>query len=162
MKKKSDVSATEKGGLQPLLSEKESNIIAEGNGDDMPVHVESPQAASKETQSSCFYKGKKLDMYWLVSSEDCLELAKEIKDNRQRPVIKCLLCNKYEMEVKRFANNGRIPLAWGVRVDGKDRLRNVIDHLFSPAHSESLRLKQLEESWNNTSDSHPCDEKMQS
>jgi hypothetical protein len=59
------------------------------------------------------------------------------------------------MEVRTFANNGRIPLACGVRVDGKDRLSNVVDHLFSPAHNESLRLKQLDESWNNSSDSHP-------
>jgi hypothetical protein len=61
-----------------------------------------------------------------------------------------------QMEVIKFANNGRIPLACGVRVDGKDRLSNVVDHLFSPAHNElSLRLKQLDESWDNSSGSHP-------
>ena len=60
------------------------------------------------------------------------------------------------MEVIKFANGGRIPLACGVRVDGKDRLSNVVDHLFSPAHNElSLRLKQLDESWDNSSGSHP-------
>ena len=91
----------------------------------------------------------------MVSCEDCLGLAKEVKDNRQRPVIKCLLCSKNEMEVRKFANNGRIPLPCGVRVDGKDRLSNVVDHLFSPAHNEALRLKQLDELWNNSSDSHP-------
>ena len=69
--------------------------------------------------------------------------------------MKCSLCSKYEMEVRKFANNGRIPLACGVCVDGKDRLSNVVDHLFSPAHNKSLRLKQLDESWNNLSDSHP-------
>ena len=90
-----------------------------------------------------------------MSCEDCLELAKEVKDNRQRPVMKCTLRSKYEMEVRKFANNGRIPLARGVRVDGKDRLSNVADHLFSRAHNESLRLKQLDESGNNLSDSHP-------
>ena len=64
-------------------------------------------------------KRKKLDIDWLVLSEECLELTKEIKDNRQRPLIKCLFCSKYEMEVRKLASNGRVPLACGVRVDGK-------------------------------------------
>ena len=56
--------------------------------------------------------------------------------------------------MRRFANNARIPLASGIRVDGKDRLCWVVDHLLSPAHKEALHLKQLDEAWNNTSDSH--------
>ena len=51
--------------------------------------------------------------------------------------------------------NGRIPVASGVCVDGKDRLRLIVDHLLSPAHNEALRLKQLDKAWNNSSDSHP-------
>ena len=65
------------------------------------------------------------------------------------------IVHKNEMEGRKFANNGRIPLPCGVRVDGKDRLSNVVDHLFSPAHNEALRFKQLDESWNNSSGSHP-------
>ena len=158
LKKDSDVSATEKPAQtpqQPSLPEQEGNNKAGNNGNDIPVAGQSLQATSKEIQTSCWYKGKKLDIDWLVLSEECLELTKEIKDNRHRPLIKCLLCSKYEMEVRRFASNARVPLACGVRVDGKDRLCYVVDHLSSPAHNESLRLKQLEESWNNTSDSHP-------
>jgi hypothetical protein len=80
--KNSNVNATEKRVQQPLLSEKESNIIAGGDGNDLTVDSQSPQATSMETQTSCWCKGKKLDTNWLVSSEDCLELAKEVKDNR--------------------------------------------------------------------------------
>ena len=119
LKKDSDVSATEKPAKtpqQPLLSEQEGN-----NGNDIPVADQNLQATSKEIQTSCWYKGKKLDIDWLVLSEECLELTKEIKDNRQRPLIKCLFCSKYEMEVRKLASNGRVPLACGVRVDGKDK-----------------------------------------
>ena len=58
------------------------------------------------------------------------------------------------MEVRRCASKGRVSFTCGVQFDGKEKLCNVVDHLFSPANNESLRLKQLEESWNNTSDSH--------
>ena len=48
-----------------------------------------------------------------------------------------------------------MPVASGVCVDGKDRLRLIVDHLHSPAHKEALKLKQLDEAWRNSSDSHP-------
>ena len=53
------------------------------------------------------------------------------------------------------ANNGRIPLASGIHVDGKDRLCWVVEYLLSPAHKEALSQEQLDEAWHNTSDSHP-------
>ena len=49
----------------------------------------------------------------------------------------------------------RIPVASGVLVDGKDRLRLIVDHLLSPAHKEALELEQLDEAWRNSSHSHP-------
>ena len=68
--------------------------------------------------------------------------------------MKCSLCSKYKLEVRKFANNGQIPFARGICVDGKDRLRWVVDHLLLPAHKEALHLKQLDEAWNNTLGSH--------
>lgn len=69
--------------------------------------------------------------------------------------MKCLVCNQFEMQVKRYTSNGRIPVAQGIRADGKDRLRSVVDYLCSAAHEEALQLKQLDDAWNNMSDAHP-------
>ena len=69
LKKDSDVSATEKPGKmpqQPLLSEQEGDNKAGNNGNDIPVADQNLQATSKEIQTSCWYKGKKLDIDWLV------------------------------------------------------------------------------------------------
>ncbi len=57
--------------------------------------------------------------------------------------------------IQKFCLNQSIPVASGVRVDGKDRLRLIVDHLLSPAHNEGLRLKQMDEAWNNSPTSHP-------
>ena len=84
-----------------------------------------------------------------------MEVKKELKDKKQRPVMTCLVCNKYEYEVRKLASNGRIPVAGGIRVDGKNRLKLIVDHLLSPAHEEELRLKQHDEMWSSNSDSHP-------
>ena len=104
-----------------------------------------------------WYKGKKLDLTWLLLAESCLELGRKDQrgQKRRRPVVTCLLCSKYDLEVKRYATNGRIPVASGVWVDGKDRLRLLVDHLLSSAHNEALRLQKHEEAWSLSSASHP-------
>ena len=33
--------------------------------------------------------------------------------------------------MKQFSANGRLPMASGIRVDGKERLKCVVDHLVS-------------------------------
>ena len=84
LKKNSDVSAMEKQVQpiqQPLLSENKSNITAGYNKNDITVDSQSSQIISIETQTSSWYKGKKLDIDWLVSSEDWLEITRAIKDN---------------------------------------------------------------------------------
>jgi hypothetical protein len=50
--KNSNVNATEKRVQQALLSGKESNIIAKGDGNDLTVVSQSPQATLIETQTS--------------------------------------------------------------------------------------------------------------
>ena len=41
------------------------------------------------------------------------------KEDRARQFITWMLCQKYEMEVKRFTVNGRLPIANGIRADAK-------------------------------------------
>ncbi|CAB3977527.1 E3 SUMO- ligase KIAA1586-like isoform X2, partial [Paramuricea clavata] len=97
----------------------------------------------------------KLDVDWLLDAAKCLVLKKEIKDKRKRPTVTCLLCNKYEFQVRKMTSNCQLPIANGVRVDGKDRLKHVVDHLLSPAHEEAERLNDCDKTWCDKSDKHP-------
>ena len=97
----------------------------------------------------------KLDVNWLLKTHDCLEIRKEIKDHRNPPIVKCLVCSKYELQVSKMNANNHLPIENGMRVDGKDRLKHVIDHLNSSAHDEAIRLKNCEQAWASKSDSHP-------
>jgi len=119
------------------------------------TNVITENAKQQDEFGTHWYKGKKLDLNWLIMSESCLEVRYERKDKRQRPIMKCLVCNQLEMHVRRFTVNGRIPVAQGIRVDGKDRLRLIVDHLCSAAHEEALRLKKLDDAWKDMSDAHP-------
>lgn len=105
--------------------------------------------------SNDWYKGMKLDVDWLLDAAKCLVLKKEIKDQRKRPTVTCLLCNKYELQVRNMISNCQLPIANGVRVDGKDRLKHVVDHLLSHAHEEAVRLNDCDRAWNDKSDRHP-------
>ena len=69
--------------------------------------------------------------------------------------MKCLVCSKYELQVRKVSPNNHLPIANGVRVDGKDRLKHVVDHLNSSAHDEAIRLKNCDQTWASKSDSHP-------
>ena len=60
-------------------------------------------------------------MNWLLLSEQCLDLRREEKDKRQRLLMSCLLCRKYEGQVIKFTSNEQLPISAGIHVDGKDR-----------------------------------------
>ena len=51
--------------------------------------------------------------------------------------------------------NNHLPIANGVRADGKDRHKHVVDHLNSSAHEEAIRLKNCDQAWASNLDSHP-------
>ena len=111
----------------------------------LPQHVSSPD----------WYNEMKLDVNWLLKTHDCFEMRKEIKDHRNRPIVKCLVCSKYELQVRKMSANNHLSIANGVRVDGKDRLKHVVDHLKSSAHEEAIRLENCDQAWASKSDSHP-------
>ena len=74
-------------------------------------------------------------------------MKKQFVDKRNRLVIACLLCQKYEAEVTRYTSNGRLPSASGVRADGKERLKSFIDHLESTVHTEAVKLDTDKQAW---------------
>ena len=82
----------------------------------------------------------KLDVNWLLKTHDCLEMRKEIENHRNRTIVKFLVCSKYELQVRKMSANNHLSIANGVRVDVKDRLKHVVDHLNSSAHEEAMRL----------------------
>ena len=59
----------------------------------LPQHVSSPD----------WYNEMKLDVNWLLKAHDCLEMREEIKDNRNGPIVKCLVCSKYELQVRKMS-----------------------------------------------------------
>ncbi len=108
--------------------------------------VSTSKSDFEDSTSNDWYKGMKLDIDWLLDAAKCLVLKKEIKDQRKRPTVTCLLCNKYELQVRKMTSNCQLPIAT-VRVDGKDRLKYLVDHLVSPAHEEAVRLNDCDRAW---------------
>ena len=102
-----------------------------------------------------FYNGKKVNLDWLLQAHHCLSVSKEKYGDRSGPSVTCSVCAAHEDEIKRFSSNGKVPLAKGVRADGKERVMRIIDHLDSEMHKEALRQDELEKSWASMSDHHP-------
>ena len=102
-----------------------------------------------------FYNGKKVNLDWLLQAHHCLSVSREKYGDRSRPSVTCSVCAAHEDEIKRFSSNGKVPLAKGVRADGKERVMRIIDHLDSEMHKEALRQDELEKSWASMSDHHP-------
>ena len=101
----------------------------------LPQHVSSPD----------WYNEIKLDVNWLLETHDCLDMRKEIKGQRNRPILKCLVCSKHELQVRKMSVSNHFPIENGMRVDGKDRLKHVVDHLNSPAYEEAMQLENCDQ-----------------
>ena len=113
-----------------------------------------PNAPSAQNNDE-FYKGKKVNLDWLLQAHHCLSFSKEKYGDRSRPSVNCSVCAAHKEEVKRFSSNGKVPLANGVRADGKERVMRIIDHLDSEMHKEALRQDELKKSWASMPDHHP-------
>ena len=129
---------------------------ADANNNGPNKRAKNDDAPSSSNPGCSWYKGNKLEINWLLLSNSCLEASKRtFKEDRARQYITCMLCQQYELEVKKFTVNGRLPIANGIRADGKDRLKSIVDHLQSSAHEEAIRLQENDEAWRSMSDSHP-------
>ena len=118
------------------------------------IKISSVPALLQHVSSPDWYNEMKLDVKWLLKMHDCPEMRNEIKDHRNRPIVKCLVCSKYELQVRKMSANNHLPIANGVRVDGKDRLKHIVDHLNSSAHEEAIRIENCDQAWASNSDSH--------
>ena len=79
----------------------------------------------------------------------------DAQGQRKRLFVKCLICEEFEFEAKKYSRNGVVPLARGCRADSKKKLMDVVDHLLSQPHKKSSDYKQLNRQWKSQSTSHP-------
>ena len=101
-----------------------------------------------------WYNNRKIDLKWLLHSNKCLSVSRKAKNGRLRFVITCHVCAAHQNEVKTFSSNGQVPLANGVRADGRDRFMKVIEHLDSTVHCEAESLQVHAESRASMANSH--------
>lgn len=80
-----------------------------------------PNITDKNTE---WYKGSKLDVNWLLQSFCVL---KKVKPGK-RSGLQCVLCFEQISNAKTFSRNGQVPIADGIRCDGKKELMRIIDH----------------------------------
>ena len=59
------------------------------------------------------------------------------------------------LQVRKMRVSNHLPIANGMRVDRKDRLKHIVDHLNSPGYEEAMRLENCDQAWTSKSDSHP-------
>lgn len=67
------------------------------------------------SSSSEWYKGFKLDANWLIQT---FEFLKKVKLGK-RSGIQCISCINQISQAKKLSRNGQVPIADGVRCDGK-------------------------------------------
>ncbi|ESO09987.1 hypothetical protein HELRODRAFT_167821 [Helobdella robusta] len=110
----------------------------------VPVQAECvSQVVSAREQDMEMYKGFKLDAAWLQKHHSELKAIKL----GSRKGLKCKLCYDNISEAKKYARNGTVPIADGVRCDGMQQLRRIIDHLKGGAHSAAQRADLARKQW---------------
>ena len=80
---------------------------------------------------------------------------KEKIGSRKRLLAKCSICSEFEEHAKRKSRHGIVYLAHGVRCDSEEKLKNIVDHLFSEMHKAAVDAKDHKEMWDSQSTSHP-------
>jgi hypothetical protein len=55
----------------------------------------------------------------------------------------------------KYSRNGQVPMADGVRCDGTQNLKRIVDHLLSDPHGAAVRADEAQELWSLQSDKHP-------
>jgi hypothetical protein len=109
-----------------------------------------------DENTSFSYSGQKLSLQSLISKYDCLHVIGE-KDqkNKFRKWVHCTVCKEFESAARRHSRTGLVPMATGIRVDGQEKIKRIVDHLNSKPHQSALQAKQLQEMWKKQSVNHP-------
>lgn len=102
-----------------------------------------------------WYRGMKVNKNWLVENNPCLQIFVSKVGNRNRPMMKCIMCESHEHEARKYSANGSVPMAIGVAIYNNERLKRVIDHIKSRSHLAAVALHVKEEQWKIQSNKHP-------
>ena len=147
---------TKDDGSKNTAADDDENSINFSIVDDLASGEETSETPSDErNEVEGWYKNKKINLNWLLEANKCLSVSKYKFGDRTRPSVTCLVCASHEEHIRGFSSNGQVPLARGIRADGKDRLIIIIDHLESAMHQEAERLEEHAKTWAQMSDSHP-------
>ena len=81
----------------------------------LAVRIEGKTQAVVETlRQLSGNKSMKLTQQWLQSRHECLKFYNDAQGQRKRLFVKCLICEEFEFEAKKYSRNGVVPLARGV------------------------------------------------
>ena len=72
---------------------------------------EKTQACGGNSEAIEWYKSMKLTQQWLQSRHECSKFYNDAQGQRKRLFVKCLICEKFEFEAKKYSRNGVVPLA---------------------------------------------------
>ncbi|XP_025413676.1 uncharacterized protein LOC112685865 [Sipha flava] len=81
-------------------------------------------------------------------------MLKKIKLGK-RSGLKCMVCFEQISEAIKFSRNGHVPIADGIRCDGKRELMRIVDHLHSDAHNAARKADENQRLWLTQADKHP-------
>lgn len=107
------------------------------------------------------YRGYKLSIDSIVRKagegilKSYMEKCKIGMGVRNRMFVKCLVCAEFEEAARQLSHNNQVYAAKGIRCDGKKKLQDVVDHLFSRPHLSALKEKELLSLWKEKSTNHP-------
>lgn len=107
---------------------------------------------NSEDEVKQWYKGCMIDASWQLESFP--SVLQRVKLGR-RPGLKCKICPDPIVEAKKYARNGQVPIADGVRCDGTMEIKRIIDHLIGDVHSAAVRVDEANRPWTAQSDDHP-------
>lgn len=62
----------------------------------------------------------------------------------KRSGLQCLLCFDQISDARMFSRTGQVPIADGVRCDGKQELKKIIDNLHSDAYNAARNTDETQ------------------
>ncbi|XP_067647160.1 uncharacterized protein [Eurosta solidaginis] len=119
------------------------------------VDVDDEAPGTSKTTSGTWYKGYKLDLSWMLQNYGFLQKTIQLDGKRNRPFICCSICREFKTEAAKVSKRGTVPLAEGIRVDGEQKLKRIVDHIESSVHSVAAEAQKSTELWKQQSEKHP-------
>ena len=122
------------------------------------VQITTPKQKGKQIGCSLnLYRGYPLNIKKIQDKvgKEALSVYSNKIGSRKRLLAKCSICSKFEEDAKKKSRHGTVYLAHGVRCDSEEKLKRIVDHLYSKMHKAAVDAKNCKELWDNQSQNHP-------